>query len=498
MPRHTERLSTLELAISTLNGRIAVLEGSPPPDPGGGSLNVISYTYDNSIFENPGRGRQESYESDAGINGGSGTLAAEGISSFPHRVARRYWYCPTADAALPTSFLNGFDADVDAAVAAGKLLDGRFAYFGDPNDQQLSYSRISGHINQLLPRINARAYAFHTLELGWFGPWGQFHSINSAGWTDGERNQPQPQTLEIVQRVMNNTPSTLWVTFPYPEVMIWMEGQLSAPHFARLGCYNDGFMTSDEGGDVAFDNGTFPGAWTDGLDIPRREWAHNFAMSHAWRAESDTDNPGVDDHFAQEGDNCIYYGLQRQHIDTLRDWWLTPNVLDPKGFTDRFMREMGYRLFMRRSRIPTSGVNNTTFTFDVEFENMGVAPPRRDYIAKVKFGSNGNTASPGWVTATMNSVNLDSNGLPTTTGAATNPKAWIGWQSPAVPVTRKWVRFTCTIPSGLAGNQPIALAFIDPNTQLQSNGAYNVRMANSGVWDATNSRNNLLATVAIS
>ena len=492
-----QRMSAAENSLGSLGSRVTALEGGTPNT---NNPTVVNYTQDlTGEFNNPGRGMEESFESDAGIGGGSGTLDDEGIASYANSTFRRYWWCPTADAALPGSFLTGVEQDIDNAVAAGKLMNGKFAYVGG-GEPQLSKSRIDGHINQLLPVISGRAYAFRQLEMGWFGPWGEFHGITSSGWTDNSpSNGPQPQTLAMFQNIANNTPSDLFIGVRYPEVAMWMESNgLSEAHKARLGIYNDDFLSSNGGPDVAIEGGTFPGAWTDGVDVVRREWLHNVGLSRPVRGESGVDNiPSGDGDFALLGDNAMYYGFQRQHIDNLREWGLISIVLDPKGVTARAKREMGYRLRIKQGRFPQTVADNTSYVFDLEIENLGVAPPRRNYVAKVKFGTSANTSAAAWVTATMNAVAVDANNVPTTTGAALTTRQWLGWQSTSQPTTTRWVRFTCTVPTGLLGNYPISLALIDPNTQLQSHVGYNIRLANVGTWDATNGRNNLLFQVNV-
>ena len=497
-------IARIDAAIGSLNARLAEHLGIQEDT---GTVSVVGYQYDSSIIQNPGRGREESYESDAGVGGGSGTLDDEGIASYANRVARRYWWCPTADAALPGSFLTGVEEDIDNAVAAGKLLNGKFAYFAD-DVTHLSKSRIDGHIAQLLPVLSARAYAFHSLEIGWFGRWGETHTINSAGWTDTTPGAGSQSLMKgVYETVAAGTPSTLWIGLRYPEVALWLiNNGLSAGNQARMAIYNDGYMASTSSGAVRFDNGTFPGAWNDGYDVTRRDWLATFGLTHPVRGESDVDDAGVDDHFAQTSDSTLYYGLQRQHISVFRDWnpstSLTTLVLNNKTisgetYADYYLRRLGYRMFLKQGRFPQTVAAGASYTFDLEIENMGVAAPMRSYVAKVKFGSSANTSAAAWVTATMNYVSTDANNVPTTIGAATNTQQWLGWQSLTQTTTTRWVRFTCTVPAGLSGNYPISLALIDPNSQLQSHVDYNIRLANASMWDSTNGRNNLLTTVAI-
>jgi len=474
MPRDHDQTTATTVSLNSALSRISALEGgggAPPISP-----QTVIYSADLSEFENPGRGIQNSYESDAGVGGGSGTLATEGIGSYTHRVARRYWYTPTADAVLPQSFLDGVATDCNSTRNAGKLIDGKFAYVGDVGTQP-SWSRIQGHINQLLPVLTTHADVFRQLEIGWLGPWGETHTISSTGWTDSQdRGQPQPMMRDLVKTVMAGTPSSMWIGMRYPQVLIWMwdYGGLTTAEKARLAFYNDGHMTSN-GVSVAFDNGTFPGAWNDGIDAVRRQWIADFGLTHPCRAESDLDILAEADWARDNVYNARYHSFERQRVDNFREWGAIALVTDYHGITAEVKRNLGYRLVMLEGRLPAAAVPTQTYTFDLDIRNDGYAPPRRDYVAKVKFGT------AALVTATMtNQIG----------GAAKPTTGWVGG------ATTHKVRFVCTVPTLAAGTHAVGLELTDPNTNLTHND-YKIRLANQGTWVSASGRNSLLANVTV-
>jgi hypothetical protein len=419
---------------------------SPSPTPSGNTL-IVGYAYDaGTDIRNPGRGIQNSYE------GAPGTLTIPVADT--HTTPRRYWYLDPTDAPLTATALTLVGADLQYAIATGKLLDGRFAYSRGFDQPEPPLARIYQHLEQLLPLIGQYHYVFRTLEMGFVGPWGELHSIRSAGWTDpgAHDSGPRPQTAILLNTLLDNTPPSLFIAMRYQHQVreLIAAGQISIPKQSRIALFNDGFLRSGRDSAnhiIALDNGTFPDAWSGPTydDPVGRAWVKTWGETHPSRAESDVDNDPADSAaWALIGDNALRRGFIDGRIDNLREWGaggLQGLVLDPKGITAEVHRRLGYRLVLTEGRF-SSGY------FDLDIRNDGFAPPRRNYLARVTFGS----ASP--VIAVMSKQTTD-------------------WQPGS-----HTVRFTCPTAPG-----KIALELVDPNPELDK-AAYRIRFANAGTWDA--------------
>ena len=444
---------------------------------------VVVYGVSSENFPNPNRGFQPSYEDDAS---GIGKLSLSGFAADSATTPRRYAYLPTGDAPLSAAVLAGLAEDFNHIRASGKLVDLRFAY-SNPDNGWASppFSRIKSHLAQLTPLVSAHADVISTLEMGLIGDWGETHWSHTsiAGYTDpgahdfGER----PQFLDLLTDALDGTPGTLPITIRYPHwLREWIAvGALTSSQLARIGIYNDGFLTSEWSGGVLapHHNGTFAGAW------PRSEADHtnpatdinqNKAFLEAWsethpsRGESDIDLSS-EAAWALRANNLLDDGFARYRIDKCRWWGSSPDfetlVLDPLGKTEEVLRKLGYRLILNSATFPSQVVPGSAFAFTMVVENGGYAPPRRSYAGTVAFGT------------TVVPVSFSE---PTT--------AWQGG-------TTRTVMVTGTVPQLPAGSYPLSLGLLDPHPSLQSNSKYSIRLANTvggaSAWDPSTGRNNL-------
>ncbi len=119
---------------------------------------------------------------------------------------------------------------------------------------------------------------------------------------------------------------------------------------------------------------------------------------------------------------------------------------------ERFIRRLGYRLVLRKLEHPRSAARGSTVTLAMAWENVGVAPPYRDYVLGVRLegeGGQGGQAMAG----------------------KTSIKGWLPGS--------KEVRETFQVPAGLPpGRATLSIGVLDPATQSPA-----VRLAIAGRRD---------------
>lgn len=505
-----------------MTSRVAALEegGTNPNTP-----TVVTYTADDTtIFNNPRRGFMLTMENSPGATptmahvaaGEAAALQAAGFTGG-HQVmlSKTYIYLKGAgaDAAIPAQDLTDIATNFANIAADGRTTNVRFAYQSNSAGTPPPFSRILLHIAQLVPVINTWKHVINSWQAGFIGHWGENHFAGGgptnapSGWTDPAANASgsgtqRPQFLQVLQAMLA-ADSDVVISVRYPHFLRdWIASQLTTAQLNRIGFFNDGFMNSQTY--VAFGtqsrdhNGTFLGEWAhtvaDYTDPTRelnqnKQWLQNHIAGHyqrVYEAESDIDNgwngstntEPWDDDYALADSKIHNYddGFERYQADDLRFWggsgpdYRTLVLDSAPSIRDDVLRRLGYRLQLVSGSFPNEATSGGVYTFTLTIRNKGFAPMRKPFVPFLKPGSG--------------------------TAVQCTPTPILPLIGPGQTVD---VTFQCTLPALSAGSYPLSLEIRDPyyaSTNMNQ-AANRVRLANSGTWDSTNARNNLLHSVTV-
>lgn len=177
-------------------------------------------------------------------NLGAGTLeaaAAAGLSLIYGQVLLpEYTDQPIDDALL---------ADVDAGFALarehGFKVVPRFHYSNDMDEPDADLERVLGHIDQIAPLLAAHADVILTLQAGFIGAWGEWHSSQNG------LDAPEPRK-QILDALLAALPAIRTVSVRRPSFKqeayagpLTLDTAHDGGALARVGHINDCFLASD-------------------------------------------------------------------------------------------------------------------------------------------------------------------------------------------------------------------------------------------------------------
>jgi hypothetical protein len=220
-----------------------------------------TFTQDNSDFPNPERG--------ASIDHVIQSPGASPISAFYLGQRKTqdkvtllrliYNIGDCRDKPLTQAWLDRFQTDFNVIRNAGYKLVLRFSYNWSGGGQDATKSRILGHLQQLKPVLHANTDILFFLEAGFVGNWGEWHS--SSNGLDFWRTDNKADRNEIIAGLLDAVPSARMVALRYlnlkwdylgDKVPLNDSTSFSGSARARLGHHNDCFVSSVE------DHGTYP------------------------------------------------------------------------------------------------------------------------------------------------------------------------------------------------------------------------------------------------
>ena len=189
---------------------------------------------------------------------------AEGITVLYGQVLIPEYRTKPLDAVVLAEIAAGFDL----VREHGMKVVPRFHYSNDADEPDAELARILGHIEQLAPLLQEHADVILTLQAGFIGAWGEWHSSQHGLDAPGPRKQ-------ILDALLAALPANRTITVRRPSFKQDAHGGPVTPAtahdgspLARVGHVNDCFLASDD------DYGTYqkPGekdyAIADGPFVP--------------------------------------------------------------------------------------------------------------------------------------------------------------------------------------------------------------------------------------
>jgi hypothetical protein len=465
----------------------------------------VTYAGDfSSVFPNPDRGYHNRYEiiNDPNVNDYATNNSIAGFS--PDMLDRTFSRAKadgdtlihsyvhldkyqTTD--IPQELLDNLNSGLAAIRAAGLKIILRVAYAWNSNPTAVTEAEMEHHMDQLSPVLTANADVIDHLEAGFLGEWGEWHD---GPYTDAFDRSQADVRYRLVKKLLSVTPATIPIAIRYP-IFIKEISQLPVPagctlpdncqltqsDLDRLGFHDDCFLSDSA------DMGTYDqNSWMGWFDVStKRSWVTGMTTSFGGNqmVGGETCDSAGDDDAA-----CVnaQYQMSIQHWTEInQDYapvnvniWKNANLAasgnDPAEtcFT-RIQRKLGYRLRLVDATFPTTATAGGGFTFSADLQNDGYASPieQRPLYLVLDNGTN--------------RYNLPLSDVDVRT-----------WLSGANSIAAH----TLTLPASMpAGTYKLALWLPDHYSDLQSQPAYSIRLANLNTWDATNGYNVLSTAITI-
>jgi hypothetical protein len=503
------RLTALEADMANVRGIIAALRptegpgpgpGPTPPPPGPNEPQALSFTEDTSTdFLNPERGWMDRrHRSDTQFTNARTTSGETGIgyANIWVETFGTPWNGSAGqnpfrldnykNAALPQSLLDELPLWFSAARTAGVKLKIRFMYNYSSGGTDTTLARMQGHIAQLAPVLNANRDVIAMMDAGFWGRWGewngtpQVHLFGTTStnnwwtepWKTARRNLMQTLLDEIHPDVMigMRTPrQDSGIREKFPTWNMNLENRFTGSDQSRVGWYNDSLYTGQSNGDT-YDYYGGQGS----TDRAAAAWVGQYAATSGETSEvgsaatgADASGASVIAEMARKGGPDLLF---RRYFVNHYNRWIT------EGRYDEISRRLGYRLALVTAQVPTTINPGASMNVQLVMKNAGFGKVyNRRPIDLVLVGAGG----PFTVRLTSDARRDLPRGGQTTT-----------------------MNYTVNAPAGVQVGESYTAHLRLPDPDPLSNGLaadnrYAIRLANTGVWDASTGRNALGATIGV-
>ena len=463
--------------------------GFPAFVSGQGSTVTLTYTPSSENFPNPERGFLRSPHPPLWLGTERSPLQEATLRSYRNEgislVRAMYVIDEFRDSPLPQATLDAIAADFAAVRAAGIKIIPRFAYSfpcvgalepcGPENFGQtdVPLSRVLEHLSQLRPILHAHADVIAFMEMGFVGPWGEWHS--STNGLVGSGNTTNASSSAVIDAVLGALPGRRMAALRYPYQKQSLFGSVpltSATAFsgtpqARIGAHNDCFLAN------ATDGGTYSNPYPP-----------FGAQPELFKTYLSEDNRYV----PQTGETCSFAAEAQPFIqctnalaDLARLRWSAlnidyqPQVIDlwrQQGCFAEIARRLGYRFRLVEAVIPQQSPAGGVLSMRLSIANDGFASPYNPRAVELVMRHR--------VTGRvhLSPVNAD-------------PRFWSPGETRTIDL-RAIVPFSAS-----PGRYDLFLNLPDPELPLRGRPEYSIRFANAGIWEASTGYNSLQASLEI-
>jgi hypothetical protein len=438
---------------------LALATASPAPAIDG-ATELVERVYESTdeAFANPERGLYVEIDDRRDRNLDRGELQrlrARGITL----IQRLYYLHEHRYSALDDEKLQQVDNDFALLREARMKCVLRFAYCWGMDQPDAPIDTVRGHIGQLTPLLRDNADLIVTVQAGFIGAWGEWHSSSNG--------LDSPAAMrEVARLLLDALPAdrTIQVRTPAQKQLIVagrepLRGSTidRASRAARVGHHNDCFLADK----------TDMGTYRDGT------------------LEADRDYVARDSRFVPVGGETCRLARRCEpsfaRDELARMHWSFLNLAYHRGviakwrderFLDEVQRRLGYRMELVRAAAPPQIAAGSVLPARVELRNAGWAAPI--------------TARP-----VVLRLRPEAGGAPIEARAAVDVRDWFAGEA-------QTVTFECPLdPATPPGDYRLAIALPDPSPRLASEPDYAVRLANPGVWSAERGENDLALRVRV-
>jgi hypothetical protein len=459
------------VATLTMPGASAPPPSSTPPSSG---LVTTTYQSSDTVFPNPERGFHDNVPfpfptswnlSDPNLfkwihdRDGSITILRGMVRLDDYRSS-----------SIDSAFLSRLNDSFARVRQEGFKVMLRFMYNYDSSGNDATLSTVLNHISQLKPVLQNNADVIVSMQAGFIGAWGEWHS--SQNGLDSLSNKGT-----ILNAILGALPTNRMVQIRYPlDAMRLYPSALSASqafggsYQSRVGSHIDCFLNSDMDG----------GSW-DGLgQFSSSQMQSYIQQSSQYTPMSGETCEGFSS--SSRGECSVAMSeFQKYHFDMFNNsyyagggnWTAGDN---PRwvngGCIDSIKRKLGYRFQLTQSQMSGQVKPGGEFYLSFTVNNVGWGklfnPRKLEVILRHK--------------ASGKVYRL-------TTGA--DPRTWLSGSTTTVTVSGG-------VPaSAPTGDYDVLLNLPDPSGQLYGNPAFSIRLANQNVWESSTGFNSLLRTVNV-
>lgn len=468
---------------------------------------TINYSISNEDFPNPERGfyrYSDTYASNYSLLD-SATLAgyrnlhqpySANYSVYSTLIFRYFILDIFRTSVISNSFLQNMQTDFNTARKAGVKLVIRFTYtviapegncgswicppYGDAQK-----SRVLQHIGQLKPYFQNNSDVITAVQMGFIGVWGEQY------YTDyfGDASQP-PYTLnntnwndrrQVLDSLLAAVPDNINVQVRYPQMkqkdiygnsaptnsppLLLNEAYLGT-NKSRIGFHNDCFLANfdDYGTYANYSNGN-----SDTLNLKPYKAADS---KYVWVGGETCDSTGLWGLCDTQGGNVIE-DMNRMHYSYLNADYNNTKVNNhwTNVCMEEVKKKLGYRLHLNSATFSNSVSQGNNLSYTITIENTGFSSPvNKRNVKLILANSNSNDE---WEVILNHDPRYWFQGIHTISGNVCIP--------------------TCMA----SGQYTLHLKLADPNSRIEDRSQYAIRLANTGVWNATKGYNNLNHTITI-
>jgi len=360
------------------------------------------------------------------------------------------------DKAISKNYLDIVRSEFEAVRKNGLKMILRVTYNESMQETDAPLHIVLNHIEQLNPIFNEFKDVIMTVQAGFIGAWGEWHSSTHGLDKDNHAKDA------IKNALLKAVPSSITVQFRKPsEIIRWYPSSLTSKdaytsnNQSRIGFHDDCFNWS------ASDMGTFRG---DATNIKlQKEYISKISRFTPFMGE--TCNEDIT-HAAASTTSCenALEMAEKMHLTSLGNVFVNnDNITTPveiyhnEGCWDEIVRRLGYRFVLKSATLPTVATINNSFSGEIKIENNGFSSlvnRRETYIV------------------------LENENKRFEFKLNTDPRKW----EPNKTIT---IQFHTILPNSLKeGKYKVALWLPDIHENLKDNPKYAIRTANTNSWDS--------------
>lgn len=418
----------------------------------------ITYQSSNEIISNPERGFMHTWM----VHSEGEPMSETSLTNLKNEnvtlILRLYYLENFKDSPLSQTQLDLIKTDFARLRNTGIKCVLRFAYTDEMEGTDAPLNIIESHLDQLQPIIEENADVIAFVQAGFIGAWGEWYFSTNGLATTANRKAVLTKLLQVFPddiKIQVRTPLYKQNIFEYSTAIDSDTGYGTA-NIARVGFHNDCFMASTN------DYGTY-----QDIDA-EKSYISKEALFVPTGGETcpPTDVPLASCSTAETEMSLLKWTyLNLDYYGPVLQGWKDANCFDD------FSKKLGYRLALKSSELPMEVSTNGTYTINAVINNLGYAPVYNTKDTFLVFRSTSN--------GTLYTVKLDFD------------------VRKVIPNVSYELSESVTITNIPAGTYELLLKIEDIHSELKGKSAYNIRFANTNVWETSTGLNKLNHTVTI-